>query len=316
MHRFFPLAAGLFALSFTLQPAAAQAQACCGAAQGVGLGRLAMGQAYLVGVDAQYVEYFGRYDRQQYVSLAHDTREFRQTLFATARLFEDFQFALSVPFVQTHKDFGELTEFGGGMGDISASLRYEYFAVGERRNIPGMAMLLTGKLPTGRSVYESLSRRETLLQTDTTGTGSYDLGFVFQLENTHGSLFWSLQGGAQYAFPFVNAQHRTITRNLRWDAAAAIGYAAHAPIFADESLYLSLGLASDFTTGHEENHQFIDGSQERRTVLTLQAGAYILPQWFVAARVGSDIPASHFGENLLTGTQIGLTLRRVSYDWL
>lgn len=315
MHRLILLAAGLFAFAITLQPAAAHAQACCGAAQGTGLGRLAMGQVYLVGVDTQYREFFGRYDHQKYAALSHDTREFRQTLFASARLLEDVQFSFTIPFVQTYKNFGDLSELGGGLGDIAASLRYEYFAVGERQGIPGFAMLITGKFPTGRSVYDSLNRRETLLQTDTTGTGSYDLGFVLQLENTHGSMFWSLQGGAQYPFPFINTQHRTITRDLRWDASAAIGYTANAPIFADESLYLSLGIASDFTAGHQENHQFIEGSQERRTALILQAGAYILPQWFIAARVGSDIPASYFGENLLTGAQFGLTLRRVSYDW-
>ncbi len=312
MHRLILLAAGLFALLITLQPAAAHAQACCGAAQGTGLGRLAMGQVYLVGVDAQFREVYGRYDDQEYVSLSHDTREFRQTLFASARLYEDFQLSLTVPFVQTYKNFGsDLSEFGGGLGDIAASLRYEFFGVGHRQNVPGIAIALTGKAPTGRTVFQS----KNLLQTDTTGTGSYDVGAQIQVENTHGSMFWSLQGGAQQPFAFTNALGSKISRNLRWDASAAIGYSAKASMFADESLYLSLAIASDFTTGHLENNQFVQASQERRTALTLQAGAYILPQWFVAARVGSDIPLDHFGENLLTGAQFGITLRRVSYDW-
>src|SRR5690554_5852651 len=102
MHRWILPAAGLLILSIiTLQPAAAHAQACCGAAQGTGLGRLATGQVYLVGVDAQFREVYGRHDQQEYVDLSHDTREFRQTLFASARLYEDFQLSLIVPFVET-----------------------------------------------------------------------------------------------------------------------------------------------------------------------------------------------------------------------
>ncbi|MFU8803044.1 MAG: hypothetical protein ACNA8W_04460 [Bradymonadaceae bacterium] len=295
-------------------PSTALAQSCCGSTQSTGLGRLGTGQQYLIGVDLQYKDYHGHFDGRTHRSIDGDIREIRQTIFGTMRLGRDFQLGAAVPFIQNHKDFGALSEWGVGPGDVSASLRYELVQTGLYRRLPGIGLSLTSKFPTGRSIFSSMDRAESALQADVTGTGSYDVGASVQLEWTRRSWFFGLGTGLQYAIPFTSEQGHKISRGPILGASLSAGYALYAPLMADDFLYLSLATAVDHSSGlHQDGLSLVQGA-ERRTTTTFQLGGFISPHVFAGLRFAADLPVDGLGENLLSSTSVGLVFRRVFYE--
>ena len=63
-----------------------------------------------------------------------------------------------------------LTGWGGGLGDVRASLHLELTQAGARRWVPGLALLLGVSAPTGTAPDEARDP----LAADATGTGAYE----------------------------------------------------------------------------------------------------------------------------------------------
>jgi hypothetical protein len=315
MSRLAPVMAAIVVMVLAaVQPGSAYGQACCGSTQSSGIGRLGTGQRLLVGLDLQYRDYYGHFQGTRHASTSGTIIELRQTLFSTIRVGRDFQIGLTVPFVENHKDFENISEWGGGIADPAMSFRYELVQTGLYRRLPGVGLGLTAKAPLGRSIFNSMERGTSLLQTDVTGTGAYELGANAQLEWTRQGWFFGLSPALQLAVPFDNEQSRRVSRGPLVALTASVGYALYVPWMADEFLYLSLATSVEHTSGLRVDGAPLVAGSEQRSSVTLQAGGFVTHHLFLGLRVGIDPPIDGLGENLLSAWNTGLVLRRVFYD--
>jgi hypothetical protein len=131
----------------------AQAQACCAGGSAVTPARLELHEQALAGVELRAGGVLGAYDPGGHYGRnpSGDTElDFEQDLFGAFRFLRRGQFALLVPLVetqrQTRQDGGHI---GGGIGDVNASVRYDFVVAGESYYVPGIALLAGATLPTG-----------------------------------------------------------------------------------------------------------------------------------------------------------------------
>lgn len=178
--------AALVAL-LALAPASARAQACCAGSGAVTPGRLALHEDALVGLQLRAAHVFGSFDaRARYASSSPGASEqdLEEDLIGSVRLpfAPRAQLAALVPFVQTRRKAGGASDFGGGLGDVNLSARYDFLYAGQARYIPGVAVLAGLTCPTGRSP-ESGSLP---LAADATGTGAFQVNVGLAVEQTFG----------------------------------------------------------------------------------------------------------------------------------
>ncbi len=184
----FSSASALLALAaVSLIPSRARAQACCAGGSAVTPGRLELHEDALVGAQLHAGTVLGSYDDGgHYLSPASGATEldFEEDLFGAVRVLPRGQVALLVPIVetdrQTQRDGGH---FGGGIGDINASARYDVLLAGESRYVPGIALLAGLTLPTG-TPPESATQD---LLVDATGIGAWQANVALALEQLYGS---------------------------------------------------------------------------------------------------------------------------------
>ena len=72
--------------------------------------------------------------------------------------------------LSTHRNAGSIDEWGGGLGDVTLTARYDFILPAELPRVPGLAVLAAATLPTGTP----LDRATQPLATDATGAGSFD----------------------------------------------------------------------------------------------------------------------------------------------
>src|SRR6478752_7535654 len=141
------LAAGL-----TARPRTAAAQACCVGSGLVTPARLRTFEYRAVGVQMRARSVMGAFrESGSYATSAAGTRDvgFEEDLFGALRLGPRLQVALLAPFVQTSRAVSGASGFGGGLGDIAASARFDVTNAGTRGLWPGLAILAGLTVPTG-----------------------------------------------------------------------------------------------------------------------------------------------------------------------
>jgi len=178
-------------------PRSAAAQACC---VGTGLitpGRLRTFESSAVGVQMRARSVIGAFDGTggyaTSVAGNHDIG-FEEDLFASLRLSPHFQVGAWAPFVQTSRQEGGLSGFGGGLGDVAANARFDAIDAGTRGHWPGIALLASLSFPTGQPLDQGGPADP--LATSGTGTGSFEGNLGFALEEIVGQGFVSLAGWA------------------------------------------------------------------------------------------------------------------------
>ncbi len=184
----FSNASALLAAAFVCAiPSRARAQACCAGGSAVTPGRLELHEDALVGTQLHAGAVLGSYDDGgHYLASAPGATEFdfEEDLFGAVRVLPRGQVALLVPIVETERqtrtDGGH---FGGGIGDINASARYDFLLAGESRYVPGIALLAGLTLPTG-TAPESATQD---LLVDATGIGAWQANVALAFEQVYGS---------------------------------------------------------------------------------------------------------------------------------
>ncbi len=170
----------------------AWAQACCAGAGAITPGRLAMHEDALVGTQIRAAGTLGTFDDgARYTSVSagnardpYRENDFEEDVFGAVRLLKQGQVALLVPFVQTYRHAAGETEFGGGIGDLNLSVRYDFLLAGQSRVIPGIALLAGLTAPTGTPPDAQNASKP--LGTDATGTGAWQGNFGLALEQIYG----------------------------------------------------------------------------------------------------------------------------------
>ena len=144
-----------------------------------------MHEVALAGVQVKASDVLGSYDSGGHYdgSPRGDSEiDLEQDLFGAFRLFGRAQLALLVPIVETRRQAAGVSAFGGGVGDINASARYDFVVAGESLYVPGIALLAGVTFPTG-TPPESASAP---LAVDATGIGAWQANAALALEQTFG----------------------------------------------------------------------------------------------------------------------------------
>jgi hypothetical protein len=281
-------------------PSRAWAQACCAGGSVVTPARLEMHENALVGASLRVAGVLGSYDPGgRYLSSpAGDSElDFEQDLFAAARVLRRGQVALLVPLVETRRDvpFGG-AHFGGGLGDVNASARYDFVAAGESAYVPGIAFLAGLTIPTGTTPEAATAP----LAVDATGIGAWQLNVALALEQTYGPWLFNATGivakrTARYG--------QTLGTQVTLLAAGAYTF--------DDDIAVALSASYAFE-GDAEASGGVDvpDSSKRLTVLTLSALAPLADTWRLLGAVFVEPPASWLGSNQPASSGLTLTLIR------
>jgi hypothetical protein len=170
----------------------ASGQACCAGAGALTPGRLSIHEDALVGLQLRGATTLGTFDDgAHYASVAagnpadpYRENDFEEDIFGAVRVLPRGQVALLVPFVQTFRHAGGISEFGGGIGDVNASARYDFFLAGQSRFIPGVALLAGLTAPTGTPPDAQNASKP--LGTNATGVGAWQGNAGIALEQIYG----------------------------------------------------------------------------------------------------------------------------------
>jgi hypothetical protein len=276
----------LVALAAWGSPSRAQAQACCAGGSAVTPGRLELHEDALVGVELKAASLLGSYDTSgRYLgNPAGDTEgDFEEDLFGAVRVLRRGQVALLVPLVETQRqDPRDGGHFGGGIGDVNLSARYDFILAGESRVLPGVALLAGVTLPTGKPPELASPP----LAVDATGIGAYQINGALALEQTFGP--W-----------LVNATGLLAIRTPRFGEQLApqgtLLAAAAYTLPGDAALALSASYA--FEGNASSAGAPVPSSSKRVTVITLSGLWPVTDAWRLLGGVYVDPPIDGLGSN-------------------
>jgi hypothetical protein len=299
VNRRLPWLVFLLAVGVTTRAAA---QACCAGAAAVTPGRLAIHEDALVGAQNRLANVFGSFSANgTYSGAPSRTAEwdFEQALFGSLRLTSHGQISLLVPVVETYRRAGAISDFGGGLGDINLSGRYDFVWAGESILVPGIALLAGVTFPSGRPPESATDT----LATDATGIGAYQANIGLALEQTTGPWLFGVTG------LFSKRTTRTVgdvTTSLgsQWVALASAAYTwSQGPAVALVASYAIEGES-------EVNGANVPDSNRRMPLLTL-AGLYpITDAWRLQGGAFFTPPISQLGKNFLAQAGIVIAVVR------
>jgi hypothetical protein len=180
---------GAVALGVLAAAGAARAQACCAGAAAITPGRLILHERALAGTEVRGSVLTGSHAADgAFRAAPSGTSEwdFEQDVFGSLALTERAQASVLVPFLESARRSPTTgSEFGGGLGDVNASVRYDFVWSHEYRYVPGLALLAGVTLPTGRAP-ESAKQP---LGSDATGLGAVQANLGVAAERSFGAWF-------------------------------------------------------------------------------------------------------------------------------
>jgi len=290
----------LVALAAWGSPSRARAQACCAGGSAVTPGRLELHEDAVVGMQLKAATLLGSYDTSgRYMrNPSGDTEgDFEEDLFGAIRVLRRGQVALLVPLVETQRqDPRDGGHFGGGIGDVNLSARYDFVAAGESRLLPGVAFLVGVTFPTGKPPELASPP----LAVDATGIGAFQANAALALEQTFGP--W-----------LVNATGLVALRTPRFGEHLApqgtLLAAAAYTLPSDAALALSAAYTFEGSALLQDGTP-VASSSKRVTVVTLSGLWPVTDTWRLLGGVYLDPPVGGLGSNQPTVGGLTLTVIR------
>ena len=292
------LAVAAIGVAALLRAAPAAAQACCAGGALLTPTRLAVQEDYAVGLQMQARSNVGSYaSTGGFAASDGSWQVLEQDLAASARLFRRAQVGLLLPMIQNHHVESGTEAWGGGLGDVAVTARYDFLLAADEVRWPGIALLAGATFPTGRSSNEATAP----LAADATGGGTYNATLGLGLEKVRGHFYAGLDGWVTYR---SNPRLVNETFGLRWTAMAIAGW-----VFDTEAA------AALYATVLDESPATIDGMIDQTTGLRLTtvgaAGVVPLRElWRLQGSAFSDVLISSFGRNEIGGFGLSLSLVR------
>jgi hypothetical protein len=290
------VASALAAAAVIAAPRTAAAQACCVGTGLVTPARLRTFESGAVGAQMRARSVMGAFgEGGAYATSGASSRElgFEEDLFAALRLGSRVQVGLWAPFIQTSRQQGNLSGFGGGLGDVALNARFDALDAGTHGHWPGVAVLGALSFPTGQAPDEGGAND--LLSTSGTGTGSFEgsLGLAFE-EIIGQQGFVSLAGfAAKRTARSANGVQQSFAPRL--SALLSGGYT----------------FGHDFTVGafasalrQGDNSDANGPIANSATGLVTAGGAAALPfwqTWRLQATLFTDMPIAGWGRNQTVG---------------
>ena len=263
-----------------------------------------MHEKELAGVSLHGSSVFGRFDTSSdYGSAPKGTREldFEQDVFGAVRLLRRGQVALLVPFVETQRRAPGSSGFGGWIGDVNLSARWDFLFAGQSEVMPGIAVLAGVTFPTGRTPEAAKAE----LAADATGIGAFQGNLGLALEQSYGPWLFNLSAIVSKRTSRTT-QGVSSTLGAQWLALGALAY-----VFEGGA---SVAFVGAYTyEGHATIDSVEDRNSGRRFLRTSLTGLIPLSDEMRAlATLFVDPPISGLGRN--TPTSTGLTFTWV-YAW-
>ena len=244
----------------------------------------------------------GSYDAQaHYVASPSGTSEFdgELDLVGTLRILGDAQVTLLLPFVATWRTVPGLSEFGGGVGDLNLSARYDFVHAGQSTVVPGIAVLLGVTFPTGRAPEQASN----LLATDATGVGAYQLTGGIALEQSFGRFLVNLTGLAGWRTP-RSVQGVDETLGVQFQGLLGLGY-----VFDnDASVALSFTYIAELNA--MVNGQTVPNSGRALPTVGLSGALPLGEAWRLQGGITYNPPLSGLGRNQTAGLGFVLGILR------
>jgi hypothetical protein len=299
------LAAALAALASS-SPRRAHAQACCAGGTVVTPARLAPYEDWAVGLQMRARSNPGSFSSAgEYRTSAGVEQVFEQDLAASARLMRRAQLGVMVPMIQTHRNASGLDDWGGGIGDVSLTARYDALLPAQSLYWPGISVLVATTLPTGTPPDAATHP----LAADATGEGTYDFSVGLDLEKAFGHVYVAVNGWLTHRFDrtvaVAGAAPISNSFSTRWTALAVASY-----VFDNDA---ALGLqVSNMNEGVATINGVADPTTGLRTTTVGLAGVIPLrDSWRVQGTLFSDVMLSSFGRNEPAGYGLTAAIVRV-----
>jgi hypothetical protein len=285
----------------------ARAQSCCAGTGAVTPGRLALHEWALAGAQVRAGAILGSFDSSgRYASSPPGASEldYEQDLFGAVRFLQRGQVALLLPLVETRRTSQGAAEAGGGIGDVNASVRYDFVLSGTSRLVPGVALLAGLTVPTGTPPDAADLGP---LATGATGTGAYQVSFGAALEQVFGPWLVGLSAFvAQRTARTVGSGAASVHERLgaQWTMLAVGAYTF--PNDAAAALSLSYTIEGDATIGGVE----AAGSARRLPTVTLSGAWPLDDAWRLQGALYDNLPVAQLGLNQPAGAGLLATVVR------
>jgi hypothetical protein len=293
----FAITVGLMA---SCAPARGWAQACCAGGSAVTPGRLELHEKALVGVQLRAADVVGSYDPGGHFVApgpGDSEQDFEEDLIAAARFLDRAQGALLVPLAETRRSsLRDGARFGGGVGDVNASARYDFVVAGESRYVPGIALLGGVTFPTGKPPEEATPP----LGVDGTGIGAFQVNAALALEQTFGPWLVNATGIVAARTPRYG---QTLGTQFTFLVAGAYTF----PNDVAVALSASYAFEGDATTGAGAD---VPGSSKRLTTMTLSGLWPFAEAWRLLGGIFVEPPVSSVGSNQPSSSGLTLTVIR------
>lgn len=285
----------------------AQGSACCGSGHGLGQ-RLNRSENAALAVSIRAANRFGSYDptagffRAPSATVDDEIRADLSGLYAPVR---GLQFGISVPFVFNVRTLGSDSAWNGGIGDVSASARFDILPVETLRSWPAVALTMGLTVPTGRPIADARDK----LATDATGQGIFEVRpGIFWEKSFSGSAVAFLVGSLGFRSSQTDIEGHRIQRAPRLFLLAAGG-----PVFHN-GLSLSIGLIHEHEWAPSIDSIAVPNGDRYRTALMAFAGYDLPHQLTLFGSCELDLPWSYSGQNELAAIAVSIGLRR-SFPW-
>jgi hypothetical protein len=266
-----------------------RAQPCCTGATTIGTARLASFETALIGFALRLDVKTGDFNSgAEYSSARNDRhRGLKEDLLLGVRIVKGLQAGASLSFLQTWRSSRDDADFGGGLGDLGLSLRYDILEPGEHDFIPGIAISAGTSIPTGKPIEESTHH----LAADATTSGFVQGALALSVSDTFFEEQLVVETVAAYTHWFPRrVEELSVARGEQ----VTISLGASWVIARD----LSLGAlaAFDFQGGIEVDGVGSPGSSRRSTTLALVA-ALRVESVRLQASLFDTLPIDELGKN-------------------
>ncbi len=285
----------------------ASAQACCAGSGAVTPGRLAVHEDALVGLSVKAAQVFGSFDSGGHYSTpppGSSEQNFEQDAIGALRMpvLDHAQVALLVPLVENRRTARGVSEFGGGIGDINLSARYDFLYAGQQRYVPGIGVLAGVTFPTGHAPEDPGT---TPLATNATGVGAFQGNGGIAVEQLFGAWLVTAYGlVAKRASRTV--QGISTTLGTQWTALVSVAYS----LPDDYAVAASVSYTGEGNA--EVNGSEVSASSRRVPIVGISGVVPLSDHFRFQGGLSGNPPIPTLGKN--QPAQLALTVTAV-YAW-
>jgi len=274
----------------------ARAAACCTSATAFGVGRLLMWEQFAVGTRTSVKSELASFDNDGALLFNEESLgELRTDFYALFALAKPTSIFVQLPWAVPWESDNEAVHWHSGVGDTQLGIRHQAIAIGEYAELPGVALMASILMPTGRAkTGASLA----------TGSGSFGFFLGAALEKTFESIwFTQLNVGGRFPLPQRLPDNDSYWPGLGLDLGLVGGVE-----FAQNMV---ISLSSQFVADSE---QYFNGIAKERSGRYKGSAAVALswrfnPHWTASLSGSSDILIAGLGKYSAGVASAGVGIR-------